>query len=125
MPIRQASFGSPDDMATFATSGQHVTAAAIVGAGVDYSVDDILTVIGGSEEASATLKVTGIGGSGDITGVSVDDGGAYFTPPTNPVSVAGPGSGATFNLTLTPSVTALTVVKTMKHEGRWYLFWYM
>lgn len=69
---------------------------AVTGA---YVVDDVLTVSGGTAVSACTLRVTSVS-SGDITGVVVQEGGAYSTVPSNPVSVTGGGgTGATFNLT--------------------------
>ena len=125
MPIRQVAFDRADELASFAASAQRVNSAAIVAGGLDYAVDDILNVLGGSQEYPATLKVTAIGGSGEVTGVAVEAEGAYSTNPTNPVSVAGGGgSGATFNLTLGAAMTQSDVAKTVENRGQWHLFWY-
>lgn len=125
MPIRQVSFDRADRLAAFATGADRVNSAAVAAGGLDYSVDDILLVLGGSNDYPATLKVTSIGGSGEVTGVSVETEGAYVTNPTNPVAVVGgTGSGATFNLTLGAAMTQAKLVKTAANQGRWYLFWY-
>lgn len=127
MPIRQVALGSADELASFATNAEKVNSAAVTAAaGLDYSVDDILLVLGGSQEYPATLKVTAIGGSGEVTGVSVETEGAYSINPTNPVSViGGTGSGAEFNLTMGAAMTQSDIVKAMKQLGYWYLFWYV
>lgn len=127
MAFRQLSFKTSDDLARVVTSGKHVTAAAVDDGGADYSVNDILTVVGGDicEGQAATLKVTGETG-GVIDSVSVLTDGVYFTAPTNPVSVTGgTGSGATFNLTTAALISgAAVMVKTLRHKERWYQFWY-
>jgi hypothetical protein len=126
MPIRQVALGSADELASFATSAVKTNSAAIVADGADYAVDDILVVLGGSAEMPTTLKVTTIGGLGEVTGIAVEAEGAYSTAPSNPVSVAGgSGSGATFNLTTGLAMTQATVVKAEKYKGYWHLFWYV
>lgn len=78
-----------------------VTAASINAGGTGYTVGDVLIVSGGTSHSAAKLRVTTIGGGGAITGIVVQEGGAYTVNPTNPVSVTGgTGTTATFNLTL-------------------------
>lgn len=97
-----------------------VTAAVPVAPGSGYAINDIITLAQptntnnaslGNVGAPAQLMVTGIGGGGAITSVSVVNqvygetnpiGGSYYIPQTNPQaqgSTTGSGSGATFNLT--------------------------
>jgi len=106
---------------TFASTGwtvaretEEVTAAVINAAGTGYSVNDKLTVVGGlgigssSEVTAAVLNVDTVGGSGEVTGVSVDTAGIYEEPisPTTGVAVTGGGgSGATFDLTFAVTTT--------------------
>lgn len=127
MPIRQVALGSADELASFATNAEKANSVALtVVDGVDYAVDDILVVLGGSSEYPTTLKVTGVGGSGEVTGIAIEAEGAYSTSPTNPVDVSGgSGSGAQFNLTMGAAMTQADVVKAMKQMGRWHLFWYV
>lgn len=82
-------------------TGDGVTAAAIVGGGTGYTVEDILTVVGGTSTHVATLRVTSVS-SGVIDGIKVEEAGSYTVDPTNAVSVTGGtgGDDATFNLTL-------------------------
>lgn len=81
-------------------TGNNVTAAAIQSGGTGYTVNDVLTVVGGTSTWPCTLKVTAVSG-GVITGVKILTSGAYTVNPTNPVSVTGgTGASATFNLTL-------------------------
>lgn len=80
-------------------TGNGCTAVAINAGGTGYTAGDVLTVSGGTFSYAAKLRVTSVG-SGIITGVVVEEGGAYTANPSNPVSVTGgTGSGATFNLT--------------------------
>lgn len=78
---------------------QGVINAVIVAGGTGYTVNDTLTVSGGTFVTAATLNVDSVSG-GVITGVSVVTNGEYTAQPTNPVSVTGgTGSSATFTLT--------------------------
>ena len=74
--------------------------ATIQAGGTGYTVNDVLTVTGGTPlSAAATLTVTSVS-AGVITGISTTNQSTYTALPTNPVSVTGgTGSGATFNLT--------------------------
>lgn len=71
----------------------------VVAGGTGYSVNDIITVLGGTGTA-ATLRVTAeTGGVIDPGGVSIETPGEYTVAPSNPVSVTGPGNDdATFDL---------------------------
>ena len=69
------------------------------GGGSGYSVNDILTVSGGTQTAQAKFKVTAVS-SGAVTAVSLDTKGNYSVIPTNPVSTTGGGgTGATLTVT--------------------------
>lgn len=126
MPIRCVALDSADSLASFATSAEKTNSVAVVVGGTGYAVDDILVVLGGSSEYSTTLKVTTVGGSGEVTGVAVEAEGAYSVVPTNPVSVAGgSGNGATFNLTTGTAMTQSDVAKTLNYQGAWRLFYYV
>ena len=74
--------------------------ATIQAGGTGYTVNDVLTVTGGTPfSVAATLTVSTVS-AGVITGVSATNQSTYTALPTNPVSVTGgTGSGATFNLT--------------------------
>ena len=87
-----------DKLVEFVTS-RSCTSVAINGGGTGYSVNDVLTVSGGTSTIAVELVVTSVS-SGVIDGVRISQSGAYTSLPTNPVSVTGDGgSGATFNLT--------------------------
>jgi hypothetical protein len=71
---------------------------AVAGGGTGYTVNDVLTFVGGTGTAMI-VTVTTVS-SGVITGFTVTNGGTYTVLPTNPISVTGgTGSGATFNVT--------------------------
>lgn len=85
----------------------HVVSASVDTAGTGYVVGDVLTVAGGTGRA-ATLEVTAIGGSGDITTVRPQIPGEYSVDPTlsaNSVT-GGTGSGAAIDLTMSTSGAA-------------------
>jgi len=73
-----------------------------------YSVNDVLTVSGGTGTA-AQITVTAVSG-GAITGARVTTAGSYSVLPSNPVSVTGgTGSGATFGMIWQQATTSYTV----------------
>jgi len=85
-----------------ALGSQTVLSGAIATAGTGYSVNDIVTVVGGVYgQSPATFTVTSITTGGVVTGLSLTSPGAYTSTPSNPVSVtdSGSGSGLTLNLT--------------------------
>lgn len=95
-----------DQVKEVATSN-HIHTPVINAAGTGYTVDDILTVIGGTSTHVATLRVltiTGGGGTGPIGTMREETGGAYTVDPpdlaTNAVT-GGTGSSATVTLTAT------------------------
>lgn len=77
-----------------------LTVASIVAAGTGYAVNDILDIVGGTSTVVGQLRVTSVGGSGEITGASIETAGVYSTisPGTRGVTGGG-GTGATFTLT--------------------------
>ncbi len=78
----------------------YLTTAAINTAGTGYTVNDVLTFVSGTFTTAAQVRVSTVGGGGEVTAVAIVTIGDYTALPTNPVSVTGgTGSGATFNLT--------------------------
>lgn len=80
-----------------------VVGMSINNSGQDYSLGDILTVIGGTGTA-ATARVTDIDMSGAIVAIALSNPGSYLNLPllTNATTTVlpGGGSGATINLTM-------------------------
>jgi len=75
-----------------------VSAASVEDGGTAYTVNNLLTVVGGIG-TPAVLKVTDVSLTGEITSISVENAGLYTTFPVSPVVVTGgSGSAATFNL---------------------------
>jgi hypothetical protein len=81
---------------------------AIVGGGIGYTVNDVLTVVGGTGSASQ-ITVSTVS-AGVITSITPGpNSGLYSVLPINPVSVTGgTGSSATFNI-LTYGVSTVSV----------------
>jgi hypothetical protein len=72
----------------------------VTNGGTGYTVNDVLTIVGGtSVSGAATLTVTAVS-SGVITAVTITNFAQYTAVPTNPVSVTG-GTGASATFTLT------------------------
>lgn len=66
--------------------------------GSGYSVNDVLTLSGGTSTTAAQFKVTTVSG-GAVTGLSLVTAGSYSVKPSNPVSVTGGGgSSCTLNV---------------------------
>lgn len=106
-----------DDLVAIATS-RHVATAVINAAGTGYVVDDILSVAGGtSSPAGATLRVTSVGGSGDITGLRVETGGAYTVDPTTTANSVTGGTGSSATVDLTMAETGWTAVQDDSNVG--------
>ena len=84
------------------------TAGAIIASGgTGYSVNDVITVSGGTGTA-IQLTVAAVS-SGVITSVTITNFGLYTVAPASPASVTGgTGAGATFNLSFGIS-TAFTI----------------
>jgi hypothetical protein len=88
-----------------------LTTATPFSIGSGYSVNDILTVVGGTFSIAAQIKVEGVNGSGGITAVQIYLPGSYPAPPTSPVSVAGgTGTNATFNMSFVSGASTFTGV---------------
>lgn len=76
-----------------------ICSAELGSGGGGYTVNDILTVVGGTG-TSAVLKVTAVTPGGEITAFTTQNAGSYTSFPSSPVVVTGgTGAGATFILT--------------------------
>ena len=76
-----------------------ICSADLESGGAGYTVNDVLTVVGGTG-TSAVLKVTSVTGGGEITSFTTLNAGSYTSFPSSPVAVTGgTGTAATFNLT--------------------------
>jgi len=83
------------------SSESTLRSANIISGGSGYSVNDTLTLQGGTFTTAAQLNVDSVDGGGSITSVSVADPGSGYTEnPSAPISVTGgTGTGATFSAT--------------------------
>lgn len=81
------------------------TGVVISAAGTGYTLNDIVTVVGGTYTAATTVKITGVS-AGVPTSVAIDtEAGNYSTTPSNPASTSGgTGSGLTLTMTWTYQV---------------------
>ena len=89
----------------------------IVSGGTGYSVNDALTISGGTFTTAAVIQVTAVSG-GVITAVTNSNLGAYTIAPSGTLSVTGgTGTGATF----TVSTWQITNTLTITNAGSGYL----
>lgn len=73
--------------------------ATVQSGGTGYTLNDVVTLSGGTPILAATYTVTGVSG-GVVTAVTPLNFGTYSVLPTNPVSVTGgTGTGLTVNVT--------------------------
>jgi len=90
----------PNTIITALGSGT-VLSQTITTAGTGYALNDLVTVLGGVYGSSpATYKVTSIGSSGSITGLSMTYAGSYTSVPINPASTSTNNAGTGLTLTL-------------------------
>ena len=83
---------------------EEATAVAISAAGTGYTVDDKVTVVGGTFTDATVVNVDSVSG-GVPTAVSVYSAGEYSTTPSNPASSSG-GTGTGLTLTMTWAAAA-------------------
>jgi hypothetical protein len=94
-----------------------VATATITSGGTGYTVNDVLTFVGGTFTLASQVRVTAVS-AGVITAISTTNGGIYSIVPTNPISVTGgTGTGATFTL----SNWALSATFTITNAGSGYV----
>lgn len=95
------------------TNGDTVASTTPSAAGTGYNVGDLVQLANGEGTWSvvAILEVTSVGGSGDVTGLQVNNPGAYSVQPTGSVTttaLTGSGDDAlTVTLTWNTSVTGI------------------
>jgi hypothetical protein len=84
-------------------SGVNVSAVTIYTCGAGYSINDQLTVIGGTFTTAAQVIVSSVDQSGSVLALTISEAGNYSVIPTNPVSTqySSSGSGSGLALTLT------------------------
>lgn len=84
-----------------ALGGSAALSYSITTAGTGYAVGDTITVVGGIYSAQTTYTVATIGGSGDVTGLTLVSNGNYTIKPGTPSSTTTSGNGTGLTLTLT------------------------
>ena len=97
-----------------------LSGGAINVAGTVYSVNDVLTLSGGTSTTTAQIKVTEVS-TGAVTAYTVQRAGVYTVRPANPVSVTG-GGGSGFKLSATWSGLSeqrlLTMIEIMRATSK-------
>jgi len=87
------------DIAVQSDGALGVSAAVVSGGGTGYTVNDVVTVTGGTATRAATLRILTVNTGVALT-AEVIDPGVYSVMPSNPVAVTGDGNDdATFTLT--------------------------
>jgi hypothetical protein len=80
----------------------------IVSGGTGYTLNDVITVSGGTFTTAATFTVSAVSG-GVVTAITPSNGGTYSVIPTGTLSVTG-GTGSGFTLTINGwAVRSLTI----------------
>ena len=87
-------FGLANGFGTISLSGGTIDTP-----GTGYSVDDVLTISGGTSTTTARVKVTDVS-TGAVTAIEVNRAGVYTVIPTGHLSVTG-GGGSGFKLDAT------------------------
>lgn len=88
-----------------------VGAAFVQNGGAGYTVNDVLSLAGGTHTTTGQLTVASVN-AGVITSVTISNPGNYSVMPNSPVSVTGgTGTGATFNLGAAVDVTGYSLVE--------------
>lgn len=107
-------FDLPSGFGKIALSGGTINAA-----GTGYSVDDVLTLSGGTSTTTAQVKVTAVS-TGAVTAYTIQRAGTYTVRPANPVDVTG-GGGSGFKLAATWSGFSAQRLLTMIEIMRGYI----
>jgi len=94
----------------YTLSNLELDTVAVNAAGSGYVVDDILSIdnTGATQTVAATVRVTSVGGSGEVTGLAIEESGRYSVEPTDTTGNSlsgGSGTGATADLTFDAVIT--------------------
>jgi hypothetical protein len=102
---------------------KEATGVAISAAGTGYTLNDIVSVVGGVTTSATTVKITAVS-SGVPTAVAINTAGNYETTPGNPASTSGgSGSGLTLTMTWTNSVEERKYLMLHNTTSDQYLGW--
>ncbi|SEL24143.1 Lysophospholipase L1 [Kosakonia sacchari] len=106
------------------TKGTGLSAVSISSGGTGYTVGNVLTVVGGTSAAAASITVVSVSSEGAITAAAVGRPGVYTATPANPASVTGgSGTGAIFNLTWNAGVaSSIYNGATWSRSGAWFSY---
>jgi len=100
---RAATFSSVDGTnEEYNFNNTKLSTVAIVGAGTNYRVGDVVSLSGGTGvDQAAVLRVGAVNpATGAVTAITVEDGGVYGALPASPAATTGgSGSGLTLNPT--------------------------
>lgn len=80
----------------------------ITGLGTGYSVNDVLTLSGGTSTLTAQVTVNTVNGSGGVTSATLTRAGTYTAIPTGFLSFTG-GTGSGFQVGMTWLLASVTV----------------
>jgi hypothetical protein len=87
--------------------------------GTGYLVGDILTVVQGGASAG-TVRVTTIGGSGTVTGVSLVTDGTGYSVANGLATTGGTGSGAQVDITLVGETPLVAITACRAASSLWW-----
>jgi len=83
--------------ATGTVTMQLLSSSTVASGGTGYTLNDVITLSGGTSTVSATVTVSAVSG-GVVTAFTLTNAGVYTVLPTNPISTTG-GTGTGFTIT--------------------------
>ena len=83
------------------TAAGHTT-NTVTNTGANYAVNDLLYLVGGTYTVQASMKVTGVDGSGKPNAIVVNNPGVYSALPSSPTSTTTNSAFGTGTITLAP-----------------------
>ena len=89
----------------YGTSNFPISTVTIGAPGSGYQVDDILTIVQAGA-SGGQVRVTGIGGSGEVTSVSIEAAGTGYSVENVLATTGGSGSACTINVTVVGATNA-------------------
>jgi hypothetical protein len=101
-PLRGGSIETIDSF----VYGYYLSAAEISLSGGNYTVNDVVTIQGGTFTTAATLLITAVDGNGSPTDITISDAGAYTIKPNAHVLTVTGGTGT--GLKILPSFLLTT-----------------
>ena len=83
--------------ATGTVTMQLLSASSVASGGTGYTLNDVITLSGGTSTTTALVTVSAVSG-GVVTGITLSNAGVYTVLPSNPISTTG-GTGTGLTLT--------------------------